>query len=359
MVPASQAPGNAVTFNAVAPQYNFSYGADPDQPLLPSGGFWNFYMPAQVTSSTSGWTTGLYGLEGVPDVFYFEPAFSPESGGQNAGGCSWNLTYDSPPYWVYDGGSITGNHYKELSGPILRAGAAVGSVYQSATQQVSGSGVPIYGFAAMARWDRHVYLSAPFLIGAMYFATDSCYSGDMEYGFAHYNYYSPPVNQFYFYAYSNCAAPSGMADSYGCMLTPNGARYGVGQCGAAVNLPALQLNSQGNEWYLWYAYISQNASNGHYVFEAGLRDPYTSQPVWTCVGDPLGSPTFPVSTCPQIASADYACPTGQTFGSPFPIAQLYGALGSVTVGITNISNTPPAGRANPMLKMSQLYMAAP
>ncbi|MGO4881030.1 MAG: hypothetical protein ACLP59_09440 [Bryobacteraceae bacterium] len=316
-------------------------------------------MPVEVTPSTPGWITGQYGLAGIPDAFYFEPYFTSGGLSQNAGGCSWNESYDSPPTWVFDGGSTTGNRYEALSGPILRSEAAIGSVYQSATQQVPGSGLPTYGFAALATWDRHVYTSAPYVIGAIYFASDSCYSGDVEYGFAHYNYYDPPVDQFYFYNYSNCSAPPGTPDSYGCIVTQDGAHHGVSQCEAAVNLPTLPVNSEGNDWYLWYTYISKNPSNGHYVFNAGVEDPYTNESIWTCTGDPLGSPTFPTSTCPQTESASYACPAGQTVGTTYPIERLYGGLGSVTAGMTNISNTPPTGRVNPMLALAQLYIAIP
>lgn len=194
------------------------------------------------------------------------------------------------------------------------------------------------------------------MIGAIYFASDSCYSGDAEYGYAHYNYYDPPVNQFYFYNYSNCSAPSGQPDSFSCYLSQNQTQAQA-QCSAAVNLPTLAPNSKGTDWYFWYAYIDRNPpppdGNGHWVFKAGLIDPYSAASTWSCTGDPLGVPTFPVSTCPQISSVSYQCDTA------FPIAQLYGALGSVTAGISNVSNTPPSGRVNPMLQMRQLYIMQP
>jgi hypothetical protein len=152
----------AVTFTAVMPQYNFSYGPDRQQPPLPNASVWSFYMPVQVNSQTPGWITGEYGIGGLYDTFYEEPGFT--MGASPAGGCSWNTSYDSPPYWYYDGGSATNDQYALLNGPILRSESAIGSVYQSATQQVSGSGVPASGFAAMAAWDPHVYTSAPYLI---------------------------------------------------------------------------------------------------------------------------------------------------------------------------------------------------
>ena len=105
--------------------------------------------------------------------------------GQLPADVTWNASYDSPPYWYYDNGPITNNQYEILSGAILRNAAAIGSVYQSASQQVSGTGVRLDGFGAMAAWDQHVYTSAPFVTGAIYWASDSCYSGDTEYGFAH------------------------------------------------------------------------------------------------------------------------------------------------------------------------------
>ncbi len=338
-------------YGAVTPQYNFSYGPNAAQPELPSAGLWNFYMPAQVNSLTPGWTTGEYGIGGLPDTFYDEPAFA--AGGTAAGGCLWNTTYDSPPYWYFDGGTATDNRYEILGGQILRSQAAVGSVYQSATQQVAGTGIAVSGFGAMAQWNQHVYTSAPYLIGAIYFASDSCYSGDVEYGFAHYNYYNPAVDQFYFYNFSNCPAPSGVAGSYACYATAE-ATNPQPQCSAAVNLPAMPLNSKGTNWYFWYSYIDRNpappSGNGHWVLNAGALDPYTGAAAWSCVGDPLASPTFPAAACPQQESTSYVCAT------PFPTEQLHDALGTVTAGITNSSNTPPTGRSNPMLSMKQLYI---
>lgn len=347
----SPTPGATSNFTAVTPQYNFSYAPDPRQPNLPASNVWNFYMPIQVTSETPGWTTGEYGIGGLVDTFYYQPSYT--TGGSVAGGCSWNLSYDAPPYWYYNGGETTNNQYELLGGPILRSEGAIGSVYQSASQQVSGSGIQLGGFAAIAAWDSHVYTSPPYLIGAIYFATDSCYSGDTEYGFAHYNNFSPAVDQFYFYQYSNCSAPSGLSDSYSCYLTES-QTDAQPQCSAAVNLPTVAPNSKGTNWYFWYAYVDRNplppTGNGHLVFKAGLLDPYTQDSAWSCVGDPLGSPTFPTSTCPQSASVSYQCDT------PFPTSQLQNALGTVTAGISNISNTSPTGRVNPMLRMTQLYI---
>jgi hypothetical protein len=347
------APSGA-SFTAVTPQYNFSYGPDLQQPELPSSGIWDFYMPAQVTSSTPGWTTGMFGLEGLPDTFYDEPAYT--TGGVLAGGCSWNADYDSPPFWYFDGGASTDNEYELLSGPILRSEAAIGSVYQSSPAQVAGTGIPLAGFGAIARWNPHVYTSAPYLVGALYFATNSCYSGDAEYGFAHFNYYNPAINQFYFYNYSNCSAPTGQTDSYSCYLTASQTEPQP-QCSAAVNLPALAPNSKGTDWYFWYAYVDRNRQppygNGHYVLTAGVLDPYTLDSMWECVGDPLESPTFPVSTCPQTESESYQCDT------PYPTAQLDGIFGSVTAGITNTSNLPPTGRVNPMLQMQRMFITEP
>lgn len=212
------------------------------------------------------------------------------------------------------------------------------------------------GFAAIAAWDSHVYTSPPYLIGALYFSTDSCYSGDTEYGFAHYNYFDPPVDQFYFYQYSNCAPPSSQPGSYSCYLTASQIRPQA-QCSAAVNLPTLAPNSEGTNWYLWYAYIDRNPlppiGNGHWIFKAGVVDPYTRISAWSCVGDALASPTFPTSTCPQTGSVSYQCDT------PFPMSKLHYAVGSVTAGISNVSNTAPTGRVNPMLRMIQLYVMYP
>ena len=228
-------------------------------------------------------------------------------------------------------------------------------MYQSASQQVPGSNIPLAGFGVIARWNPRVYTAAPYLIGAIYFSSDSCYSGDVEYGFAHYNYYNPPIDQFYFYNYSNCSAPSGLPGSYACYLDTAQTQLQP-QCSAAVNLPTIPPNSKATGWYFWYARVGRNpvppAGNGHYVFSAGLLDPYSGAQAWSCVGDPLASPTFPTATCPQQGSVSYTC------GTPFPTEQLHGALGTVTAGITNTSNTPPTGRANPMLQVQQLYIIA-
>lgn len=347
-------PAPAAGFTAVTPQYNFSYSPNPRQPQLPASGSWNLYTPGAVTSSTPGLTVGEYGIEGLKDTLYEAPGFT--TGGTAAGGCSWNTPYDAPPLWSYDGGSTTNNQYEFLSGPILRAEGAVGTVYQSATQQVAGSGAMMSGFQALASWNTATYLTPPYLIGAIYFASNSCYAGDIEYGFTHYNDYSPAVDQFYFYNYANCPSPTGQPGSYSCYAT-KAKTQAQPQCSAAVNLPTVGLNSKGTSEYLWYAYVDKNpappAGNGHWVFNAGLRDPYTGASTWSCVGDPLGSPTFPTSTCPQTESASYTCDT------PFPTSELYNVLGSVTATIANTSNTAVTGRANPMLKLGQLYIKVP
>ena len=81
----SEGPEATSYFTAVTPQYNFSYGPDPQQPKLPTSNVWSFYMPVPVTSQTPGWTTGEYGIEGLYDTFYYEPSYT--TGGQVAGGC--------------------------------------------------------------------------------------------------------------------------------------------------------------------------------------------------------------------------------------------------------------------------------
>lgn len=144
-------------------------------------------MPTEVNSSTPGWTTGEYGLQGIPQAFYNVPYYRGQS--NYAGGCLWNENYDSPPYWFYN----SGGEYQLLSGPMLVAGgASIGSSYLTASAPAAGSGVPVYGFGAMAKWDDDVYTSPPEFIETINFTTNAC-NGATEYGFAHYPYYGPPV----------------------------------------------------------------------------------------------------------------------------------------------------------------------
>jgi len=344
VVRSSTQPEFTTIFTSVTPQYNFGYGVGSNQPLLPTGGFWNDYMPIQVNSGTPGWTSDSFGIWGVPDAFYYEPYYDS---GSRAGGCSWQQGYDSPPYWYYDNGA----GYQLLSGEIIRSSANIGSVYQSGTQQVLGSGVPVYGFGAMATWDPHVYPSPPYLIGTMNYNTSSCYSGDTEYGFAHYPYYSPPVEQFYFDTNSNCSAPTGVKGSYACYTTTAKATAAP-QCQGAVNLPTLTGNSEGNYWYFWYIYVSYNTTNQHYLLNAGLQDPYNQAQKWSCTYDVTAN-TF--SNCPsQGAPVAYACPSGSSF--PFPASKLYPGNGAVTVGVSNTDNIAPTGGTNPMMQMTTLYV---
>jgi hypothetical protein len=343
-VPGAQA--QAVSLTAVTPQYNFAYGQNPNQPLLPSGGSWKDFLPIQVNSSTPGFTTGVFGIQGVPDAFYGEPYFNSE--GVKAGGCFWNQSYNSPPYSFYNDGS----GYQLLSGPMLVDGAAIGSVYQSASQQVPGTGASVYGFGAIARWDPDTYSSPPDLIGTLNFNTSSCYAGDTEYGFAHYPYYNPPVNQFYFDTNSNCSAPTNQTGSYACYTTETMSAVAE-QCQAAVNLPVLEANSEGNYWYFWYVFVSLEPTNGHYVFNAGLVDPFTHASAWRCTADPLAANTF--SNCPNTGTVNYACASGQPF-YPYPMSALYPGQGAVTLGIDNSDNIAPTGGVNPMMQTLQLYI---
>lgn len=213
VVPSGARPETSHSWTLVTPQYNFSYGADPSQPQLPYQGSWNFWTPDQpIGPSTPGWTTGTFGLQGLNDADYYQPGF--KLGDSRAGGCLWNNSYDTPPllgtYWYY-APSGTYELFPSTS-PIIRAGPAIGSIYQAGSQQVAGSGVPMYGFMADASWDSHTYPGQqPQYVGAIYSASNSCTAGSTEYGFNHLNYYSPPIEQFYFSLYTNCTKPSGSA----------------------------------------------------------------------------------------------------------------------------------------------------
>ena len=257
------------------------------------------------------------------------------------------MSYDSPPYWFYDSGS----GYGLLSGRTSVGFPSIGSEYQSATQQVPGSGVPVYGFGAMATWDPHVYAAPPYFIGTMNFTTNPC-DGATEYGFAHYPYYNPPVNQFYFYENSNCAeSATNQPGSYACYTTPSKTQLAE-QCQGAVNLPTLTTNSDGNYWYFWYIYVSFNSSNDHYFLNAGLEDPYNQASKWSCTYDVTAN-TF--SNCPNSGSVAYSCPAGEPFYA-YPASTLYPNHGAVTVGVENSSNVPPTGGVNPMMQMTALYV---
>jgi hypothetical protein len=338
---------SAATFTAVTPQYNFAYGPSTSQPLLPAAGFWNDYMPLAVTSTTPGWTTGEYGLQGIPQAFYSAPYYSGQS--NYAGGCAWNESYDSPPYWFYN----SGGEYQLLSGPELVAGgASIGSSYQTASAPVAGSGVSVFGFGAMTKWDPRVYTSPPEFIETMNFTTNGC-NGATEYGFAHYPYYNPPVNQFYFDTNSNCPAPSGEAGSEACYMGTTADSAAAPQCEGAVNLPALTANSEGNYWYFWYIYVSLNPANAHHVWNAGIQDPYTHTAAWSCAYDVTAN-TF--SNCPNTGTAAYACPSGFPYYAYPVAAKLYPGQGVVTVGVDNTSNVPPTEGVNPEMQMKALYI---
>ena len=115
----------------------------------------------------------------------------------------------------------------------------------------------MYGFGAIAKWDPQVYTSPPEFIETMNFTTNGC-NGATEYGFAHYPYYNPPVNQFYFDTNSNCPVPSGQVGSEACYMGTTTTSAPAPQCQGAVNLPTLTSNSQDNYWYFWYIYVSVN-----------------------------------------------------------------------------------------------------
>ncbi len=219
-------------------------------------------------------------------------------------GCQWNAPagppyeasdYWLPPYWYappYGGGS------DELSGPILRGYGAVGS---TTLDPPASGGIRGIGFKAdipAISWNN----GSQQLLG-MYFANDLCFSGDLEYGFAH--YYQSGTTQFYFYNYSNCGT--------GCFLVgatpPNPDGHSspsvpVEQCSARASIcPACRRMTTATiitattlrpftPTKPFYALPVRGSCRGSGASKAT---------VWACMVDPLETPNFLTPSYPTSA----------------------------------------------------------
>jgi hypothetical protein len=297
--------------------YFFQYAPGQGQPQPSPSGPWTFLFPGVVETA-------------IPDQL----------------GCQWNAPagppyeasdYWLPPYWYappYGGGS------DELSGPILRGYGAVGS---TTLDPPASGGIRGIGFKAdipAISWNN----GSQQLLG-MYFANDLCFSGDLEYGFAH--YYQSGTTQFYFYNYSNCGT--------GCFLVgatpPNPdsppPSVPVEQCSAAINLPSLPPNDNGDYYYYYTASVYYDKPSTHYRFAVAVEDLVSKATVWACMVDPLETPNFLTPSYPTSAPCqpqteeyvNYSC-TVNGKPEPYPISRLYYIKnGAAVAGVVNPPNT--------------------
>ncbi|MGA2131194.1 MAG: hypothetical protein ABSH50_02680 [Bryobacteraceae bacterium] len=288
---ASAQDSSAPVWSTVTMPVYFAYAPSPDQTQPPPAGPYKFYFPGVLASP-------------VPDQL----------------GCVWNVTdYDAPPYWFDNG--------VEQSGAIYRSAPAVGTMYQSGT----AAGAKFRGFEFTGTFAPGDFSDESYLIGAVYYSRNPCFTGDLEYGFGH--DYIGNTTSFYFSNYSNCPESGSLLcyaeDTISSPVEP--------QCSGQITLPSLPPNSQGKDAYVYSVYVSRQAGAGDYVFTAAVRDPYTHATEWACVANPANgsgafdpcSGAFPVDTCPA-----------------FPTQQLYEAYGNLVAGISRDNDPgPPASIA--------------
>jgi hypothetical protein len=313
MLLAGQTP-DARVWTSVQMPYFFQYAPGAGQPQPGPSGPWKFLFPGVVSTP-------------IPDEL----------------GCQWNAPsgppYHSPNYWPppfwyappYTGAS-------EFSGPILRGYGAVGAV---TTDPPAPGGIRGIGFRAnipAVSWN-----NGSQQVGAMYFSTDPCFSGDLEYGFAH--YYQSATTQFYFYNYSNCGTECFLVGTTPPNPTSPPPSVPVQQCSAAINLPALPPNNNGNYNYNYTALVYHDLPSGHYRFSISVEDLETNTTFWACVADPLNTPNFlspggsAPSNCQPTDYVDYTC-TVNGKSEAYPISRLYYAdHGTAVAGVVNAPNT--------------------
>jgi len=355
--PAAFAQNNAPVWTPVDASYNFAYAPSPSQTVNAPQGPYKFYFLDTITPATPGYEclNSIPGLSfcGIPDQEL------PPSGGP----CSWNQAGSgmAPPYWYFDNsGSL-----QLLSGTIIRQVPAIGAVY--ASQQPADR---FRGIQFLASLNRAGQVSPANTTGAMYFASNPCVSGDLEYGFAYVNC-SPPncysyagtqyPNNIIFYYSANTNCPSA-GSTYGCYLVEaEPPSHEVQACGGAVSFLVQPNSNPGDSQdytYYYSAWTFLNSANGAYEIAFSLTDPYDGSTPIECVGNPRANASTGWGQSPQwraSSTCTYAPVDGPATGfeliyeaddtcSPyFPVRTLYDTPGSVIVGLVNGDNAagPP------------------
>jgi len=297
--------------------YFFQYAPGEGQPIPAPSGPWTFLFPGALDAPVADQLGCQWNAPAGPP--YYAPAYWP------------------PPYWYappYTGG------IDELSGPIMRGYGAVGASSHDPPLSVGIRGM---GFAANipgASWDN----GSQQLLG-MYFASDNCFSGDLEYGFAHYYQYG--ITQFYFYNYSNCSDECFLVGTTPPDPLSPPPSVPVTQCSAAINLPPLPPNDNGDYNYFYSAAVYLDPPTGHYRIAAAVTDLVSGVAAWSCMVDPFDTPNFQTPTYPTSAPCypqpsdyvNYSC-TVNGRSQPYPISKLYYApFGAVVAGVVNPPNT--------------------
>lgn len=254
------------------------------------------------------------------NTFYLPGQFSPgEAGIDDQLGCRNNDA--APPFWYADGA--------KLEGPRQITTPAVGAVFITPGDQ------RMRGLAFRGTWRPE--LSAPGAVAAVFYSSNHCYMGTLEYGFQReFAYSSPAYVGFYYSRYANCRTNGSML----CHVKDENSKASVvGECVAGINLP--DDIDHGNPNKSYEAYIFWDAAAKKHKFKVQVVDVTTRRRDWECVVDPSAADPF---------SGDSRCHrkvNGQTNFSQnscdatFPISSLYSVPGSVTATVnTNNAKFP-------------------
>ena len=307
---------NTPVWTKVQMPYFFEYAPGQGQPQPSPSGPWVYLFPGVVES-------------GIPDQL----------------GCQWNAPsgppYYAPNYWMapywY---SPPYAAIDELTGPILRGYGTVGSSTHDPPEAVGIRGIGFKAVIPAVSWDN----GSQQLLG-MYYASDNCFSGDLEYGFAH--YYQSGTTQFYFYNYSNCSNECFLVGTTPPNPDSPPPSVPVEQCSAAINLPPLPANDDGNYDYFYNASVYYDTPSGHYRIAVAIVDLVSKDTFWACMVDPLETPNFQTPTYPTAGACqpqpsdyvNYSCIVNGN-SEPFPISRLYYIdYGAVVAGVVNPPNT--------------------
>jgi len=354
ILPCAFGQDSAPVWTPVNTSYSFAYAPSPSQPVNAANGPYKFYFLDTITPATQGYEC----LESVPGVSFC--GVPDQELAPSGGPCSWNTPSSgmAPPYWYYDnGGSL-----QLLTGAVVREIPAIGAVYAS-----SQSGDRFRGIQFLATLNPAGQVTPANTTGAMYFASNPCVSGDLEYGFAHtncsppdcYTYGGTPYPNnivFYYSANTNCPAAG---SPYSCYLTAGAPPSGnVQACGGAVAFlvqPNRNPNNAADYTYYYSAWVSLNNAAGTYDLAFALTDPYDGSVPIACVGNPRAPASTGWGQSPQwraSATCAYAPVDGPATGFQliyegddtclpyFPARVLYNTPGSVIVGLANGDNSP-------------------
>ncbi len=260
------------------------------------------------------------------NIFYLPGRFSPGESMDDQLGCRNNESPQAnsgtpPPFWYAD--------RVRMEGPRQITSPAVGTVFNTRGSQ------RMRGLAFSGTWRPE--LSAPGALGAVFYSSNYCYMGTLEYGFQReFAWSSPAYVGFYYSRYANCRSNGSAL----CHTTDNNSSGSVVQeCAAGINLPDDLDHGNPNKSY--EAYVFWDAAAKKHKFKVQVVDAKTRHHDWECIVDPSAADPFSGdSRCHRKVNGRTNWSQNSCDGT-FPISSLYSASGSVTLTVnTNNSRFP-------------------